>query len=297
MFTRLYKRATQSHPQAREAALRHHRGILRTASPAVSCTSIRHQSSSSSSRDNDNSNNSEVEPIAKDDTLGHGSFELQRVDLAHGSFFALHHPVDDLAQYFSTLHPYAPPEPLDMPSMLTPTATAWASHIPAIADPNQAIDKFLQLAQEMEMRLSQGDRSEYIQRRQNRLPAISDTAAPALVPTESTTTATEWPEMSMDGSRQPLENAIISAAPTTLTTESPLEIPAVDKIVSPATTKATGAEQALEAAESILDDPLLTSLNRMHLTSVLRKRRIKMRKHKYKKLRKRTRALRKKLGK
>ncbi|KAF8921704.1 hypothetical protein BGZ58_003992, partial [Dissophora ornata] len=35
----------------------------------------------------------------------------------------------------------------------------------------------------------------------------------------------------------------------------------------------------------------------MQMTSVLRKRRIKMRKHKYKKLRKRTRALRKKLGK
>jgi hypothetical protein len=37
--------------------------------------------------------------------------------------------------------------------------------------------------------------------------------------------------------------------------------------------------------------------NAMHMTSVLRKRRIKMRKHKYQKLRKRTRALRKKLGK
>lgn len=35
----------------------------------------------------------------------------------------------------------------------------------------------------------------------------------------------------------------------------------------------------------------------MYMTSVLRKRRIKMRKHKYNKLRKRTRALRKKLGK
>jgi len=35
----------------------------------------------------------------------------------------------------------------------------------------------------------------------------------------------------------------------------------------------------------------------MYMTSVLRKRKIKMRKHKYQKLRKRTRALRKKLGK
>ncbi|KAG0324362.1 hypothetical protein BGZ99_001928 [Dissophora globulifera] len=47
--------------------------------------------------------------------------------------------------------------------------------------------------------------------------------------------------------------------------------------------------------ESIMDD--LEETNAMHMTSVLRKRRIKMRKHKYKKLRKRTRALRKKLGK
>ncbi|KAG0280548.1 hypothetical protein BGZ95_009671 [Linnemannia exigua] len=49
-------------------------------------------------------------------------------------------------------------------------------------------------------------------------------------------------------------------------------------------------------AESILD-PKLEESNVMYMTSVLRKRRIKMRKHKYKKLRKRTRALRKKLGK
>ncbi|CAO3566306.1 unnamed protein product [Mortierella alpina] len=47
--------------------------------------------------------------------------------------------------------------------------------------------------------------------------------------------------------------------------------------------------------QSIMDD--LEETNVMHMTSVLRKRKIKMRKHKYKKLRKRTRALRKKLGK
>ncbi|KAF9931494.1 hypothetical protein FBU30_010003 [Linnemannia zychae] len=47
--------------------------------------------------------------------------------------------------------------------------------------------------------------------------------------------------------------------------------------------------------QSIMDE--LDDTNVMHMTSVLRKRKIKMRKHKYKKLRKRTRALRKKLGK
>ncbi|KAF9141219.1 hypothetical protein BGX20_007428, partial [Mortierella sp. AD010] len=53
---------------------------------------------------------------------------------------------------------------------------------------------------------------------------------------------------------------------------------------------------AAAIVESILD-PLLNQRSVMYMTSVLRKRRIKMRKHKYKKLRKRTRALRKKLGK
>jgi hypothetical protein len=39
------------------------------------------------------------------------------------------------------------------------------------------------------------------------------------------------------------------------------------------------------------------TIEELELTSVLRKRRLKMNKHKHKKLRKRTRALRKKLGK
>ncbi|KAG0235564.1 hypothetical protein BGW42_005003 [Actinomortierella wolfii] len=49
-------------------------------------------------------------------------------------------------------------------------------------------------------------------------------------------------------------------------------------------------------AVSIMD-PQMDEDNVLHMTSVMRKRRIKMKKHKYKKLRKRTRALRKKLGK
>ncbi|KAF9946721.1 hypothetical protein BGZ72_011199 [Mortierella alpina] len=56
-------------------------------------------------------------------------------------------------------------------------------------------------------------------------------------------------------------------------------------------------QQQIESTplQSIMDN--LEDVNAMHMTSVLRKRKIKMRKHKYKKLRKRTRALRKKLGK
>jgi len=56
-----------------------------------------------------------------------------------------------------------------------------------------------------------------------------------------------------------------------------------------------GPASATTPIQNIMDE--LDDTNVMHMTSVLRKRRIKMRKHKYKKLRKRTRALRKKLGK
>ncbi|KAF9112894.1 hypothetical protein BGX27_002601 [Mortierella sp. AM989] len=70
------------------------------------------------------------------------------------------------------------------------------------------------------------------------------------------------------------------------------------------TNSAVGSTNSLEGnsisassvTESILD-PLSDPKNTVYLTSVLRKRRIKMRKHKYNKLRKRTRALRRKLGK
>ncbi|KAF9433847.1 hypothetical protein BGZ76_008901 [Entomortierella beljakovae] len=59
--------------------------------------------------------------------------------------------------------------------------------------------------------------------------------------------------------------------------------------------KRIGQNSAQIPRESIMDE--LEDTNTMQMTSVLRKRKIKMRKHKYKKLRKRTRALRKKLGK
>ncbi|KAI8136757.1 hypothetical protein BJV82DRAFT_661757 [Fennellomyces sp. T-0311] len=46
-----------------------------------------------------------------------------------------------------------------------------------------------------------------------------------------------------------------------------------------------------------ISTPTETLNEGMHMTSILRKRRLKMNKHKHKKLRKRTRALRKRLGK
>ena len=61
----------------------------------------RHQSSSSSSHGNDNGNantttkknNSDLDPITNQELPVNASFELHRVDLAHGSFFALHRPL------------------------------------------------------------------------------------------------------------------------------------------------------------------------------------------------------------
>ncbi|KAI7871552.1 hypothetical protein BDF14DRAFT_1878405 [Spinellus fusiger] len=50
-------------------------------------------------------------------------------------------------------------------------------------------------------------------------------------------------------------------------------------------------------SQSLSQTPTETPTETLQLTSVLRKRRLKMNKHKHKKLRKRTRALRKRLGK
>lgn len=143
---------------------------------------------------------------------------MDRIDLAHGSFFALHRPllgltnksveaavaqqghedaVEDMTNYFSTLRPYNPPS--------TPSAY---NHM----DSEKIVQDFFRQIENKAMIMS-----------------------------------------TIDGQ-----------APTT-------------------------------PIQSIMDE--LDDTNVMHMTSVLRKRRIKMRKHKYKKLRKRTRALRKKLGK
>ncbi|KAF8981475.1 hypothetical protein BGZ46_002730 [Entomortierella lignicola] len=209
-----------------------------------------------------------MEPLSTNETPFNASFELHRVDLAHGSFFALHrpllgiangpmfannqgnnmmneedyegkffNPVEDLTSYFSTLQPYSPPTPpLLQPSVGTPTATSWASLPQSLMDAEQTVDEFLS-----QIQVQQQQKSDY----------TMDTETPNNSPNKS-------------NSENSFQNDSISvAAPTT---------------------------------ESILD-PLLDQRNMMHLTSVLRKRRIKMRKHKYKKLRKRTRALRKKLGK
>ncbi|KAG0204775.1 hypothetical protein BGX28_003392 [Mortierella sp. GBA30] len=137
----------------------------------------------------------------------------------------MHNPIDDLAHYFSTLQPYSPPSPLSQSTLVTPTATAWASLPPSIPDAGQAVDEFLRHV-------------EYTQHQQQIVQQKED------------------------------EEVEKSRTLSTSTT-----------------------------AESIVAGSLPDRSRTMHLTSVLRKRRIKMRKHKYKKLRKRTRALRKKLGK
>ncbi|KAF9181347.1 hypothetical protein BGZ50_005587 [Haplosporangium sp. Z 11] len=153
-----------------------------------------------------------------------------------GSILLMAHPVDDLAHYFSTLHPYSPPSPLSQSALITPTATTWASLPATMPDAEQAVDEFLT---QMEHRQQQQQQ------------------------------------------QQAEDNIMKSTSSTSTSSVTSSASPGTDPVIT---------------ADAILD-PLLDASNAMHLTSVLRKRRIKMRKHKYKKLRKRTRALRKKLGK
>ncbi|KAF9146843.1 hypothetical protein BG015_011484 [Linnemannia schmuckeri] len=253
MFTRLIKRASGPAQFFRTAT--HHNNIRNRILPinninhgaVISFNSIRHQSSSSSSRDNDNSNNQDIEPISSNDVPINASIELHRVDLAHGSFFAMHrpllgiangpmfanNPVDDLVNYFSTLHPYSPPSPMIQTALVTPTATAWASMAPSMPDAELAVEEFLRLVEDKQI-LQEQQKEEGLRKQSAATIAAGN----------------------MDG-----------------------------------------IDEGSITANSILDPVLQDGSNAMHMTSVLRKRRIKMRKHKYKKLRKRTRALRKKLGK
>ncbi|KAF9330381.1 hypothetical protein BG006_006675 [Podila minutissima] len=137
-------------------------------------------------------------------------------------------PVDDLTNLFATLQPFAPPPtPVTyLPSLSTPTATAWASIPQAIPEAEQAVEDFFSLLEEKQAHMD------------------------AQILTDNKTSSA--------------------------TTE---EEPSRKHIMDPVPSSTDGEDNVL------------------YMTSVLRKRRIKMRKHKYKKLRKRTRALRKKLGK
>ncbi|KAF9912108.1 hypothetical protein EC991_001054 [Linnemannia zychae] len=97
MFTRLVKRAGGPAQSLRTATtftnnIRNNTRHLRT-----NIIAIRHQSSSSSSRDNDNSNNQDMEPITSNEVPINASIELHRIDLAHGSFFAMHRPLLGIA--------------------------------------------------------------------------------------------------------------------------------------------------------------------------------------------------------
>ncbi|KAG0026204.1 hypothetical protein BGZ81_006549 [Podila clonocystis] len=231
--------------------------IRRTVPAAVfNLGARRFQSSSSSSHDNDNNPDLSSNTVASNEpSTTNASLELHRVDLAHGSFFALHRPllgiangpmfaapnshmindeefevdpVDDLTNLFATLQPFSPPPTpvTHLPSLSTPTATAWASIPLAMPEAEQAVEDFFSLLEEKQARMD------------------------AQISTENKTSAAITVE-------EPSGKQIMDPVPSTLEGED----------------------------------------NALYMTSVLRKRRIKMRKHKYKKLRKRTRALRKKLGK
>lgn len=146
-------------------------------------------------------------------------------------------PVDDLVNYFSTLHPYSPPGPMIQSALVTPTATAWASMAPSMPDAELAVEEFLRLVEDK--------------------------------------------QTLQDQQQQQQEEQALRKEASAIATTGNME----------------GVDEGSITSNSILDPMLQNESNVMHMTSVLRKRRIKMRKHKYKKLRKRTRALRKKLGK
>ncbi|KAF9899597.1 hypothetical protein BX616_002940 [Lobosporangium transversale] len=311
MFARLAKRAAQP-VSALRGTKNCNNNILRN--PSLGLNAIRHQSSSSSSRDNDNSNNSEVEPISPNEKPVNASFELQQVDLAHGSFFALHRPllgitngpmfasnnglfndddpedavVEDLTNYFSTLHPFSiGSSSLSLPSLSSPvtaTATAWASLPPTLTDADQAADEFLRMMQDKHDRMSYFEQLELAQK------AEAEEAAARLFRRMNTPSSKNKTQKT-DQHRHQHQSMTANEQKESETKKAPSKI----QIFCYDDNYSIRSVATVEA-EAILD-PLLNNENGMYLTSVLRKRRIKMRKHKYKKLRKRTRALRKKLGK
>ncbi|KAI9486362.1 MAG: hypothetical protein EXX96DRAFT_548762 [Benjaminiella poitrasii] len=84
------------------------------------------------------------------------------------------------------------------------------------------------------------------------------------------------------------DRALLSCSPS----KEPVSVAKVSEYVSrlqPFTVPAPPQQPMISPSKQIVET--------LELTSVLRKRRLKMNKHKHKKLRKRTRALRKKLGK
>ncbi|KAF9379776.1 hypothetical protein CPC16_010617 [Podila verticillata] len=198
---------------------------IRRSAPSASVFNmgVRFQSSSSSSHDNDNNPDLSSSTVASNEpSTTNASLELHRISFDAGST----DPVDDLTNLFAILQPFSPPPTpvTHLPSLSTPTATAWASIPQAIPEAEQAVEDFFSLLEEKQARI--------------------DTQISA--------------DMASSITEEPSGKQIMDPAPSS----------------------------ALEGED-----------NTMYMTSVLRKRRIKMRKHKYKKLRKRTRALRKKLGK
>ncbi|RKP11779.1 hypothetical protein BJ684DRAFT_21644 [Piptocephalis cylindrospora] len=99
----------------------------------------------------------------------------------------------------------------------------------------------------------------------------------------------------------PDQTSVSEEKTTTMPTKSELDF------LSPAKTQRSSSNSQMLASQFLKDlasrvssippPPSSPSAPEIQATSVLRKRKLKMNKHKYKKLRKRTRALRRKLGK
>ncbi|KAF9576149.1 hypothetical protein EC968_010272 [Mortierella alpina] len=268
MFTRLAKRA-HSPAQALKAGIRHQRSPA-AARPAFAYASVRFQSSSSSSRDNDNSSNSELDPIASNEVPVNAALELHRVDLAHGSFFALHRPLLGIANgpMFATNNNHHNMMDEDYEGKFSPF----------IFFPSRSVV----LSREL---YPVDDLAHYFSTLKPYTPP-SPLSQPALVTPSATTWASLPPTIPDAG--QAVDDFLRHIEDRQQQQQWIQQKQEEESRASSASTT---------VVESIVAGSPLGNTNVMHLTSVLRKRKIKMRKHKYKKLRKRTRALRKKLGK
>ncbi|KAF9941583.1 hypothetical protein BGZ67_004650 [Mortierella alpina] len=266
MFIRLAKRA-HSPAEALKAGIRHQRFSPASARPAYAYASVRFQSSSSSSRDNDNSSNSDLDPITSNEVPVNAALELHRVDLAHGSFFALHRPLLGIANgpmFANNNHHNMMDEDYEGKSspFFSPPCRSFSVE-------SHPVD----------------DLAHYFSTLKPYTPP-SPLSQPALVTPSATTWASLPPTIPDAG--QAVDDFLRHIEDQQQQQQWMQQKQDEESRASSASTI---------VAESIVAGSPLENTNAMHLTSVLRKRKIKMRKHKYKKLRKRTRALRKKLGK
>ncbi|KAG0343359.1 hypothetical protein BG004_005370 [Podila humilis] len=178
-------------------------------------------------------------------------------------------PVFDLTNLFATLQPHSPPPTpvTQLPALSTPTATAWASLPPAMNDPDQAVQDFFM---QLEMKETLVDKSQ-------------DQASSS----SSSSSSTSSPS-------SPSQSSLPASTITASTAHDPSVGVSVSSIMDELFSRTITADKhaQMQIMGPTMDEDMMSDDKMDHglyMTSVLRKRKIKMRKHKYKKLRKRTR--------